>query len=333
MSQAKQSKKRGHIKGLLIALLCLVVAIVLFWNRQYIVDQLAVWQYQPSEEMASLVDRSGMDGAGEFYFYASHPQLQNATEFNQTCERKEEATAILGCYNGQYIYIYNVTNTQLDGIREVTAAHEMLHAAYARLSDSEKQRVNGLIDAEYKKLQSNKELAERLAFYDRTEPGERYNELHSIIGTEVVAVSDELESYYSQYFDDRSKTVKLHEQYASVFRQLQQRSEQISQQLTALGDEIERESAAYNTAVSQFNTAVEDFNSRANNGEFASQAAFDAERAVLIARGEALESQRQAINTKVTQYEALRAELMGIAGESEALNRSLDSSLAPAPSL
>jgi len=333
MSQAKQPKKRGHIKGLLIALLCLVVAIVLFWNRQYIVDQLAVWQYQPSEEMASLVDRSGMDGAGEFYFYASHPQLQNATEFNQTCERKEEATAILGCYNGQYIYIYNVTNAQLDGIREVTAAHEMLHAAYARLSDSEKQRVNGLIDAEYKKLQSNKELAERLAFYDRTEPGERYNELHSIIGTEVVAVSDELESYYSQYFDDRSKTVKLHEQYASVFRQLQQRSEQISQQLTALGDEIERESAAYNTAVSQFNTAVEDFNSRANNGEFASQAAFDAERAVLIARGEALESQRQAINTKVTQYEALRAELMGIAGESEALNRSLDSSLAPAPSL
>jgi len=333
MSQAKQLKKRGHIKGLFIALFCLVVAIILFWNRQYIVDQLAVWQYQPSEEVASLVDRSGMDGVGEFYFYASHPQLQNATEFNQTCERKEEATAILGCYNGQYIYIYNVTNAQLDGIREVTAAHEMLHAAYARLSDNEKQRVNDLIDAEYKKLQSNKELAERLAFYDRTEPGERYNELHSIIGTEVAAVSDELESYYSQYFNDRSKTVKLYEQYASVFRQLQQRSEQISQQLTTLGDEIERESAAYNTAVSQFNTAVEDFNNRANNGEFASQAAFDAERAVLIARGEALESQRQTINTKVTQYEELRAELIGIAGESEALNRSLDSSLAPAPSL
>jgi hypothetical protein len=332
MSSTKP-KKRGHIKSLIIALVCLVVAIVVFWNRQYIVDQLAVWQYQPSEEIASLVERSGIDGAGEFYFYASHPRLQNANDFNQTCERKEEATAILGCYNGQYIYIYNVTNAQLDGIREVTAAHEMLHAAYARLSDAEKQRVNSLIDAEYEKLQDNKELAERLAFYDRTEPGERYNELHSIIGTEVATVGDELESYYSQYFDDRSKTVKLHEQYAGVFQELQQRSDQISQQLTALGDEIERESAAYNTAVSQFNIAVEDFNNRANSGAFTSQGAFDAERAGLITRGEALESQRQAINIKVTQYEELRAELMGIAGESEALNRSLDSSLAPAPSL
>jgi len=333
MLLANQPKKRGHIKALIVALLCLVVAVALFWNRQYIVDQLAVWQYQPSEEIASLVERSGMDNAGEFYFYASHPQLQNATDFNQTCERKEEATAILGCYNGQYIYIYNVTDAQLDGIREVTAAHEMLHAAYMRLSDPEKQRVNDLIDAEYEKLQSNKELAERLAFYDRTEPGERYNELHSIIGTEVGTVGDELETYYGQYFDDRSKTVKLHEQYASVFRELQQRSEQISQQLTTLGDEIERDSAAYNTAVSQFNAAVEDFNNRADNGEFASQAAFDAERATLIARGEALESQREAINIKVAQYEELRAELIGIAGESEALNRSLDSSLAPAPSL
>lgn len=333
MLQAKQSKKRSHIKGLLIALLCLVVAVVLFWNRQYIVDQIAVWQYQPSEEIASLVDRSGMDGAGEFYFYASHPRLQEAAEFNQTCERKEEATAILGCYNGQYIYIYNVTDAQLDGIREVTAAHEMLHAAYARLSDGEKQRVNSLIETEFEKLQSNKELAERLAFYDRTEPGERYNELHSIIGTEVAELEPALEAYYDRYFNDRSKTVKLYEQYAGIFQELQWRSEQLSQQLTTLGDEIERESAAYNTAVSQFNIAVEDFNRRADNGEFSSQAAFDTERTALLARGEVLEAQRQSINAKVTQYEELRAELLGIAGESEALNRSLDSSLAPAPSL
>jgi hypothetical protein len=333
MSQTKQPKKRAHIKGLLVALLCIVIAVLLFWNRQYILDQIAVWQYQPSEEIALIVERSGMDGAGEFYFYASHPRLQDAAAFNETCERKEEATAILGCYNGQYIFIYNVTDQQLDGIREVTAAHEMLHAAYARLNDAEKQRINRLIDEEYRKLQDNKELAERLAFYDRTEPGERYNELHSIIGTEVATMSDELESHYDHYFDDRSKTVKLHEQYANVFRSLQQRSEEIAQRLTALGDQIESESAAYNTAVSQFNSDVESFNRRADSGEFASQEAFNAERAGLITRGEQLESQRQQINAKVDEYEKLRAELIGIAGESEALNRSIDSSLAPAPSL
>lgn len=332
MSSKKQIK-HSHWKGLSIALLCVAVATALFWNRQYIIDQVSVWQYQPNVEINEIVERSGMEGAGEFYFYASHPRLLDAAAFNETCERKEEATAILGCYNGQYIYIYNVTDAKLDGIREVTAAHEMLHAAYDRLADGEKQRVHQLIDAEFESLKDNQELAERLAFYERTQPGERYNELHSIIGTEVATVGKELEAHYSKYFDDRSKTVKLHEKYAGVFRELQQRGEALSQQLTQLGDEIERESASYNTDVSQFNRDVEDFNQRAESGSFSSQAEFSNERALLVARGDALEARRRAINAKVAQYETLRAELAGIATESEALNRSIDSSLAPAPSL
>lgn len=274
-----------------------------------------------------------MAGAGEFYFYASHPTLLDATAFNETCERREAATAILGCYNGQYIYIYNIADAKLDGVREVTAAHEMLHAAYARLGSAERQRVDTLIDAEFEKLKDDPDLAERLAFYERTEPGERHNELHSIIGTEMASVGGALEDHYSRYFDDRSKTVRLYEQYASVFKELQQRVEQLSQQLTQLGDEIEAETARYNTDVSQFNRDVEAFNARAEAGGFGSEAEFNGERAVLVSTGQALETRRQAINDKVARYEGLRAELAGIATESEALNRSIDSSLAPAPSL
>ena len=37
-------------------------------------------------------------------------------------------TAVLGCYANREISIFNVTDQRLDGIREVTAAHEMLHA-------------------------------------------------------------------------------------------------------------------------------------------------------------------------------------------------------------
>jgi uncharacterized coiled-coil DUF342 family protein len=125
----------------------------------------------------------------------------------------------------------------------------------------------------------------------------------------------------------------LYAKYANVFNELQSRGEQLSQQLTQLADEIEQQSAGYNTEVSQFNRDVEDFNKRAAEGGFADQASFDAERSQLIARGQDLESTRQQINTKVAQYESLRAELAGIATESETLNRSIDSSLAPAPSL
>ena len=36
-------------------------------------------------------------------------------------------------------YIYNVNDERLNGLKEVTAAHEMLHAAYERLPESDKK--------------------------------------------------------------------------------------------------------------------------------------------------------------------------------------------------
>jgi predicted nucleic acid-binding Zn-ribbon protein len=125
----------------------------------------------------------------------------------------------------------------------------------------------------------------------------------------------------------------LYEKYADVFKSLQERSDQLSQRLTELGDAIEAESTQYNRDVSQFNSDVAAFNQRAESGGFSSQAEFNSQRAALLARGDALEASRQQINDKVTEYERLRAELIGIASQSEALNRSIDSSLAPAPSL
>jgi hypothetical protein len=228
-----------------------------------------------------------------------------------------------------------VTNPKLDGIREVTSAHEMLHAAYMRLSDEERSAVDTLVEAEYTKLSSNDEFAERMAFYARTEPGERDNELHSIIGTEVATISPELERHYARYFDDRSKVVALHTQYASVFASLQSRSNELSEQLTVLADTIEHNSDAYNVRVAQLNKDIASFNARANSGEFNTQAQFDAERAKLNARVVDLEQLRSTINSDRIAYNELREELLSIASESDALNRSIDSgsALAPSPSL
>ncbi len=82
---------------------------------------------------------------------------------------RQISRAILGCYVTQRIYIYDVKDAKLDGIREVTAAHEMLHAAYERMSSSEQTKVNALLEVEYEKLRNDKDLAERMAFYARTE--------------------------------------------------------------------------------------------------------------------------------------------------------------------
>lgn len=324
---------QGYIASLAVLVICVVAAAVLFFNRQFVVDQLSVWQYQPSEEVAQLAQRSAMNSQGKFYFYSTQPAVESAEKFNQECTKKEESTAILGCYNGRNIFIYNVTDARLDGIKEVTAAHEMLHAAYDRLTSEEKVKINILLEAEYERIKNNKDFTERMAFYARTEPGERANELHSIIGTEVPSVSPALEAYYEKYFTDRTAVVALHEKYASVFLSLQKRSYEISLQLTEIGNAIETQSKNYNEATTQLNADIATFNAEASSGGFASQAQFQAERNSLVARARQLDTNRNAINQLIAQYNQLRQELEIVASQSEALNRSINSSLAPAPSL
>lgn len=326
-------RSRGHTLGLVAALISVSVAALLFLNRQYVIDQMNIWQYQPSLAVEQLVDRSGMNDTGEFYFYASTPTLESTQVFNDKCGHREESTAILGCYAAQKIYIYNVTDARLDGIREVTAAHEMLHAVYERMGDGEREKVDALLETEYNKLKNDKNLSERMAFYAKTEPGQRDNELHSVIGTEVASISGELEKHYEKYFTDRKKVVALHTKYATVFSDLQARSEELVGELKALGNTVEEDTIAYNNAVNQIDKDIEAFNARANNGGFNSQAQFNAERNSLMSRVSELDSLRDTINTNVAKYESLREELTSIASTSEALNRSIDSSLAPAPSI
>lgn len=332
-SSTKRQNNKGGVVSLVILAISLLFAVFLIVNRQPILDQISVWQYQPSNEIAQIVPKSGMNDGGKFYFYISHPSIESAEEFNKKCSRKETGTAILGCYNGQTIFIYNVTDERLDGIKEVTAAHEMLHAAYSRLGEAEKKSVNELLEKEYEQLKNNKQFAERMAFYDRTEPGERDNELHSIIGTEVASISAELEMYYKKYFEDRLKAVRLHEKYAAVFNSLQKRGEEISAKLTDLAKAIESGSSQYNNDVAQLNQDIAAFNAKASSGGFSSGADFNAERARLIARANQLDIARQTVNDSIAEYNQLREELAAIATESDTLNKSIDSSLAPTPRL
>jgi hypothetical protein len=333
MSDLRPRRSHGYITGIVALLSCVLVALLLLVNRQYILDQLSVWQYKPSPVIMSFAARSGMNETGEFYFYASRPLLADAQAFNQKCDRQEEKTAILGCYDGQYIYIYNVVSPELDGIREVTAAHEMLHAAYARLAPSRKKEVDTLLEAEYTKLRSDQKFAERMAFYERTEPGERSNELHSVIGTEVADISPELDTYYKAYFSDRERVVTLHGTYASVFASLEKQAGRLVTQLTQLKNKIEAESADYNKDISEFNQDVRQFERQADANEFSSQAEIDTQRSGLLGRASLLDARRDLIKSEVAEYERLRNELMKISSQSEALNRSIDSSLAPPPSL
>lgn len=323
--------KRNAIRIINFALSALlaIVAIWLLVNRQYVYDQITVWQFKPGNGVVQLVDRAGMSDKGKFYYLAGQPKLDGTQNFNQECTTVESSTSILGCYTNSKIYIYNVTDPRLDGIREVTAAHEALHAAYQRLSTSEKAKVNKLLEAEYIKLESKPELKSRMAFYDRTEPSERYNELHSIVGTEIAKISPELETYYKRYFVDRQKVVKLNADYSSVFKELDNKRSNLISQINEISAKIASDTDQYNDEVVALNTDIKTF----NNKTFSSRYQFDFERSQLTERIATLNRLRDNIEAKIKSHDSLVKEYNDIVIESKKLYNSLDSTLAPLPSV
>lgn len=326
------SKKRigGSLLATILLLATFVIAAV---NVQYIQDTVQYYQYQPNAVMASFVSDSGMNDRGKFLLYASQPSLNDAESFNQRCDNTEKTAAILGCYDGQRIYIYDITDSRLAGIRPTTAAHEMLHAAYKRLGESDRQKVNALLEAEYNKLKDDKDLADRMAFYARTQPGDRDNELHSIVGTEIASVGAELETYYERYFSDRSKVIAQHERYRSVFDELSTRADTLNNRINQLEEEVKSQRATYTAEADAVQTEIATFNERANQGDFANQAAFAQERQILLAKFAYLENLRANLISVISEHNTLIAELNAIAIETDMLNRSIDSNVTPAPSL
>lgn len=282
-------------------------------NPQPIIDQVTVWQYEPDAVIAGHVERLQLTDHGRFLYYASQPVVSTAASFASACPKDEDEQqfGILGCYvpADKAIFLFDVTDERLDGAEEVVAAHEMLHAAWDRMGPDERDELSTLLEVEYEKLSGNTKFSERMAFYARTEPGQRANELHSIIGTEVGEVSPELEEYYSRYFVDRSIVTGLYESSHAVFVELQARADALVAEMDALKLSTEADYASYTAGYDQLNKDILTFNANADAGRFTSQAAFDRAKGALLDRGAELDELYASITERVEHYNALVAEL------------------------
>ena len=230
--------KKSTIFGLL-SIVAIIIVGFFAWNQRYaIYDYVRLQNYTPSPEITMLAQDSGMSSKGQNIFYVNDPQIADQATFNSKCPQKEQSI-VLGCYNGREIYVYNVTEEQLSGIKEVTAAHEMLHAAYDRLSSSEKKSVDAMLLSVFDSIQDQR-LKNIIEAYRKDDPSVVSNELHSIIGTEVRNLPPQLEQYYQKYFTDRSKVVSLSEQYEMVFIDAKNKADQLLGDLSLRKAEIDR---------------------------------------------------------------------------------------------
>ena len=298
----------------------------LLTHQQRVIDQVAVWQFTPDAAISSYAERSTMTDEGRFLFYASRPVIAAKDDFDDYCSSQAEGVGILGCYlhADRRIYLFDVTDDRLDGIEEVVAAHEMLHAAWDRMSDDDHKKLEPLLDAEAAARADDAEFTKRMEFYATAEPDERYNELHSIIGTEFADISPKLESHYDLYFSDRAALIALHVKSNEVFLAQQAAIDDLIKQMDALKAGVDADYASYNAGYDELNADISDFNERAQNGGFSSQRAFTAARDDLLERQQELDALYASITERVTQYDGLVAQLNDLNAQVSELNESIN---------
>jgi hypothetical protein len=194
--------------------------------------------YRPPAPVAQLAHQTSMSAKGRRIFYLTQPTITA----DSPCHRRyKEQTIILGCYSSQHnaIAIQPVTDGRLEGTMQVTAAHEMLHAAYHRLSASERKWIDQQVTTAFQQV-TDERVQKTVARYRQQSPEVVINELHSILGTEVETLPADLERYYQRYFVDRAPVVAFAQRSAQPFSQIYHQAETAQHQLDAMATEIER---------------------------------------------------------------------------------------------
>ncbi len=280
----------------------MVLVVVGLLNRDYLKDLIRGMNYRPSEEMGRILDKLDLTDRGEFVFKASQPMLSGRGEFNAHCRTDLSVeTAVLGCYVDDGIYVYDVEAEELEGIRELTTAHELLHAVWARMSEGERRDLTSDLTHVFEDNQAI--LAEEIDGY---ETSEKQEELYVRAGTEVASLPAGLEKHYAEIFKNQDAVVGFYNKYIAVFRQIQAEMAELTGEMESLKAEIDSKTTEYEERAKQLAGEITSFNECAETaGCFNSQWAFNAKRGELVAEQEALEAMYVEIGEMVERYNIL----------------------------
>ncbi len=329
------SAKKVTVRVLTVVLLTAFAAAgaIAFMHRQQINDQIAASQFEASASIVALTENLNVTEAGHRIFWASEPTLDASQNFNVQCSQVDhsEEGHILGCFTGGSIHLFEVTDERLNGIIEVTAAHELLHATFARLSQDERSSLTRKLNKLYLELIPNDpQLEQRMSVYSSLSKTAFANELHSVLGTEVRELPEWLDEHYATWFEDRQSIIDFFDSYHAVFEQLTQRANELEAEMTALRADVEQRSASYDSAVAQFNAEWDNFVARNEAFEFSTNPdEFYRLRDDFYARRDSLGEQMRSLNADIERYEAMRAELLELSELNHELEQQLDSDLAP----
>lgn len=234
--------------------------LVAIWGHQSIIDWWRLNNYDPPAKITQIAKDTTMTAEAKRLFYLSWPELNDKASFNTNCPSGElRQTLVLGCYAGGRIYILEIKDPKLEGVVPVTAAHEMLHAAYERLDSKTKNKIDQALSEFYPTIK-DESFKQLIKEYQRHQPSQLNNELHSLLPTQVSKLPQELEDYYQRYFMDRQRVVDEFEDYEGVFKDINKNREELLRQVESLSVQIESTQARAEAAIARANELSAEIN-------------------------------------------------------------------------
>jgi hypothetical protein len=322
----------GRRVGVVVAVVSLAVQVVVlgaagwaFANRPAIRDWLVVGKVVASSTLETYVSEAGMSSAGRFYLYAAKPELHTSATFSRSCPAKESGVAVLGCYSPatDRIHLLDITDPAFDTMEPVVAAHEMLHAVWARFDEDERARVAKAVEASYAAI-NDPVLTERLKVYENASGEVDVAELFAVLGTEVALVSDDLNEVYNRYFDRRGAVVALAVEAATVISTIVDEIARVSAEIVDTEAAIAVARKSYVDGMAQLTADIATFNANADKkGYYQSQSKFDRDRNALKKREADLEKARLDINAQIDSFNSLVEQLAVLNDQAMALNEAL----------
>jgi hypothetical protein len=311
---------------LLIVWIMFAIGAILF--RRDMLDWAALRSYTAPAAIAALAGDDTMTPQATRMFYVNHPSIEEKITFASRCSNHQEQTIVLGCYHGnqQGIYMLKVSDSRLDGVEEVTAAHEMLHAAYDRLNARERTHIDSLLQDYYDKQVKDTRIRTTIDAYKQSEPRDVINEMHSVLGTEVGNLPLELETYYQRYFSNRSKVVSYAAAYANEFTSRQGQVVAYDAQLKGLKVTIDATSAVLEQQLQGLSTTRQQLEAdRANSDVTSYNQRVNAYNAAVVAYNVAVVEAKQLI----AQYNDLVEKRNIVALEEQQLAKAISGDSVP----
>ncbi len=298
----KTAKIRAALSGILIAIL-LVEAFDFFGGYDFIKAGL----YQPNEEMSDLISNLELTSRGERILKATKPSLDSKELFNEKCDSHKAEIYVLGCYltGDDQIHLYDVDETELSGVKESTAAHELLHAVYLRLPFWEKDSLNQKLQSVYDSLAEDDDIKTSLKLYS---DNDFYDELHSRLGTEIKDLPYELEKHYEAIFKNQDMVVDYYEKYSGTFKKYEKETEALGKRLETMQTEIDEEERRLAELSKDLNKRIENYNSRVSSHSYTDVRTIRAEGDSLQAEVNSINAAYDALNQKIDEYNNLIVE-------------------------